>query len=315
MEKIRLGISSCLLGENVRYDGGHKLDRFIKDTLGQYVEYVAVCPEVECGLDIPRESMRLEGGPEAPRLVTTRSKIDLTLRMMRWAQKRVVELEKEDLCGFIFKSDSPSSGMERVKIYGENKMPVKKGVGIFAGIFMKHFPLLPVEDEGRLHDPALRENFIERVFALRRWRESRKEKGGEEALIDFHTSHKFLILAHSPRHYQLMGKLVANQRSMPREELLDKYQVLLLESLALKGTPQKHVNVLQHMLGYFKKQLTADEKTELLEIIGDYQRGYIPLIVPVSLLRHYVRKYEQSYLQRQVYLNPHPVELKLRNHV
>ena len=315
MEKIRLGISSCLLGENVRYDGGHKLDRFIKDTLGQYVEYVAVCPEVECGLDIPRESMRLEGGPEAPRLVTTRSKIDLTLRMMRWAQKRVVELEKEDLCGFIFKSDSPSSGMERVKIYGENKMPVKKGVGIFAGIFMKHFPLLPVEDEGRLHDPALRENFIERVFALRRWRESRKEKGGEEALIDFHTSHKFLILAHSPRHYQLMGKLVANQRSMPREELLDKYQVLLLEYLSLKGTPKKHVNVLQHMLGYFKKQLTADEKTELLEIIGDYQRGYIPLIVPVSLLRHYVRKYEQSYLERQVYLNPHPVELKLRNHV
>ena len=315
MEKIRLGISSCLLGENVRYDGGHKLDRFIKDTLGQYVEYVAVCPEVECGLGIPRESMRLEGGPEVPRLVTTRSKIDLTLRMMRWAQKRVVELEKEDLCGFIFKSDSPSSGMERVKIYGENKMPVKKGVGIFAGIFMKHFPLLPVEDEGRLHDPALRENFIERVFALRRWRESRKEKGGEEALIDFHTSHKFLILAHSPRHYQLMGKLVANQRSMPREELLDKYQVLLLEYLSLKGTPKKHVNVLQHMLGYFKKQLTADEKTELLEIIGDYQRGYIPLIVPVSLLRHYVRKYEQSYLQRQVYLNPHPVELKLRNHV
>ena len=315
MEKIRLAISSCLLGENVRYDGGHKLDRFIKDTLGQYVEYVAVCPEVECGLGIPRESVRLEGKPEAPRLVTTRSKIDLTLRMMRWAQKRVVDLEKEDLCGFIFKSDSPSSGMERVKIYDENKMPVKKGVGIFAGIFMKHFPLLPVEDEGRLHDPALRENFIERVFALRRWRESRKEKGGEEALIDFHTSHKFLILAHSPRHYQLMGKLVANQRSMPREELLDKYQVLLLEYLSLKGTPKKHVNVLQHMLGYFKKQLTADEKTELLEIIGDYQRGYIPLIVPVSLLRHYVRKYEQSYLQRQVYLNSHPVELKLRNHV
>jgi len=253
MEKIRLGISSCLLGENVRYDGGHKLDRFIKDTLGQYVEYVAVCPEVECGLGIPRESVRLEGKPEAPRLVTTRSKIDLTLRMMRWAQKRVVDLEKEDLCGFIFKSDSPSSGMERVKIYDENKMPVKKGVGIFAGVFMKHFPLLPVEDEGRLHDPALRENFIERAFALRRWREARKEKGGKEALIDFHTSHKFLILAHSPRHYQLMGKLVANQRSMPREELLDKYQVLLLESLALKGTPQKHVNVLQHMLGYFKK--------------------------------------------------------------
>jgi uncharacterized protein YbbK (DUF523 family) len=166
MEKIRLGVSSCLLGEKVRYDGGHKLDRLLIDTLGKYVDYVPVCPEVECGLGIPRNPMRLEGNPETPRLIVTRTREDLTGRMETWAKKRVAELEKEDLCGYIFKSDSPSSGMERVKVYNEKSMPVKNGVGIFAKIFMEHFPLLPVEDEGRLHDPGLRENFIERIFAF-----------------------------------------------------------------------------------------------------------------------------------------------------
>jgi len=314
-EKIKLGISACLLGENVRYDGGHKLDKFIKETLGQYVEYVAVCPEVECGFGIPRESMHLEGEPDAPRLVTTRTKIDLTLRMVNWAQKRVRELEKEDLCGFIFKSDSPSSGMERVKIYNENKMPVKKGVGIFAGIFMNYFPVLPVEDEGRLHDPDLRENFIERIFALRRWRESLKNTKGKGSLLHFHTAHKLLILSHSTKHYQIMGKLVADQKKIPLTQLRGKYEILLLEALSLRATPKKHTNVLQHMMGYFKEQLSADEKSELLEIISDYHKGFVPLIVPVTLIRHYARKYQQGYLTEQVYLNPHPTELKLRNHV
>ena len=314
-EKIKLGISACLLGENVRYDGGHKLDKFIKETLGQYVEYVAVCPEVECGFGIPRESMHLEGEPDAPRLVTTRTKIDLTLRMVNWAQKRVRELEKEDLCGFIFKSDSPSSGMERVKIYNENKMPVKKGVGIFAGIFMNYFPVLPVEDEGRLHDPDLRENFIERIFALRRWRESLKNTKGKGSLLHFHTAHKLLILSHSTKHYQIMGKLVADQKKIPLTQLRGKYEILLLEALSLRATPKKHTNVLQHMMGYFKEQLSADEKSELLEIIVDYHKGFVPLIVPVTLIRHYARKYQQGYLTEQVYLNPHPTELKLRNHV
>src|SRR4030066_444615 len=211
MEKVKLGISTCLLGENVRYDGGHKLDRFLKDTLGRYVEYVPICPEVECGLGIPRESMHLEGEPEYPRLMTTRTRQDMTRRMVNWARKRVVQLKREDLCGFIFKSNSPSSGMGRVKIYPENKMPVKKGVGIFAGIFMKQFPLLPVEDEGRLHDPGLRENFIERIFALKRWREALNKEQSRRSLIDFHTRHKLLILAHSPKHYQTMGRLVAGQ--------------------------------------------------------------------------------------------------------
>ena len=315
MKKIKLGISSCLLGENVRYDGGHKLDRFLKDTLGQYVEYVPICPEVECGLGIPRESMHLEGEPESPRLITTRTRQDMTQRMVYWARKRVVQLERKDLCGFIFKSDSPSSGMERVKIYNENKMPVKKGVGIFAGIFMENFPLLPVEDEGRLHDPGLRENFIERIFALKRWREALNKEHSKRSLVDFHTRHKLLILAHSPRLYQVMGKLVADLKNMSLQGLNSQYQALLLEALAMKTTPKKNVNVLQHMVGYFKQQLSIGEKKELLKIINHFQRGYIPSVVPVTLISHYVHKYDQPYLKGQVYLNPHPLELQLRNHV
>ena len=315
MEKIRLGISACLLGENVRYDGGHKLDLFLTETLGQYVEYVPVCPEVESGLPVPRESMHLEGNPDSPRLMTIRTKQDLTERMIQWARKRVAGLEKEGLCGFIFKSDSPSSGMEQVRIYNEKGMPVKKGVGIFARIFMNHFPLLPVEDEGRLHDPGLRENFIERIFTLKRWREvlARKESRGN--VVDFHTKHKLLILSHSPKHYQTMGKLVAKAKEIPIKELYQQYQAILMEALQLKATPKKNTNVLQHMMGYFKEQLSSDEKKELLEVIDHYREGYIPLVVPITLISHYVRKYDQPYLKQQVFLNPHPLELQLRNHV
>lgn len=315
MEKIRLGISSCLLGNNVRYDGGHKLDRFLTDTLGKYIEYVPVCPEVECGLGIPRPSMRLEGNPDAPRLIVTSTREDMTQRMESWAQKRITQLEKEDICGFIFKSDSPSSGMERVKIYNEKSMPVKNGVGVFAAMFMKNFPLLPVEDEGRLHDPGLRENFIERIFALKRWREAIADKNFKKSLIDFHSKHKLLLLAHSTKHYQMMGKLVALQKIFSAKAIQKQYQDLLLEALKIKATPAKHVNVLQHMMGYFKEQLSADEKKELLELIKQYRDGYIPLVVPVTLVSHYVRKYEEPYLKEQAYLCPHPAELQLRNHV
>ena len=315
MEKIKLGISTCLLGENVRYDGGHKLDRFLTDTLGQYVEYIPVCPEVECGLPIPRESMHLEGDPESPRLVTLRTKQDMTERMVSWAKKRVVELEKEGLCGFIFKSDSPSSGMERVRVYNEKGMPVKKGVGMFARIFMDHFLLLPVEDEGRLHDPKLRENFVERIFTLKRWREVLAQKESRGNLVDFHTQHKLLILSHSPKHYQVMGKLVAKAKEIVLKELYQQYQTILMEALQLKTTPKKNANVLMHMMGYFKEQLSSDEKQELLEVIDHYRQELIPLIVPITLINHYVRKYDQPYLKQQVYLNPHPLELQLRNHV
>ena len=315
MEGIKLGISACLLGENVRYDGGHKLDRFLTDTLGQYVEYVPVCPEVECGLDIPRESMHLEGDPDSPRLVTTHTKQDMTDRMVRWAHKRVLKLEKEALCGFIFKSNSPSSGMERIRVYNGKGMPVKNGVGIFARIFMDHFPLLPVEDERRLHDPEIRENFMEGIFTLKRWRKVLSKKENRGNVVDFHTKHKLLIFSHSPKHYQTMGKLVAWAKDLPLKELYQRYQTLLMESLNLKTTPKKNANVLQHMMGYFKERLSSDEKKELREVIDFYRKGCIPLIVPVTLINHYVRKYDQSYLKEQVYLYPHPLELQLRNHV
>jgi uncharacterized protein YbgA (DUF1722 family)/uncharacterized protein YbbK (DUF523 family) len=313
--KIKLGISLCLLGENVRFDGGHKLDRFLRDTLGQYVEYVPVCPEVECGLPVPREAMHLEGDPASPRLVTSRTKQDLTARMVNWARKRVVELEEENLMGFIFKSDSPSSGMERVRVYNDKGMPSKKGVGMFARIFMEYFPLLPVEEEGRLHDPVLRENFIERLFALKRWREAVEQRGDRGALVDFHTRQKLLILSHSPKHYQAMGRLVARGKSLPMKDLYLQYQNVFQDALKLKTTPKKNANVLQHMMGYFKEQLTANEKQELLEVIDLYRTEYLPLIVPITLIKHYVRKYDQPYLKEQVYLNPHPIELQLRNHV
>lgn len=315
MEKIKIGISSCLLGNAVRYDGGHKLDRFLRDTLGQYVDYVPVCPETECGMGIPRESMRLEGKTGAPRLVTHRTREDKTEMMLRWAKKRVAELEAENLCGFIFKSDSPSSGMERVKVYDDKGMPTKTGVGIFARIFMEHFPLLPVEEEGRLNDTGLRENFIERIFTLKRWREIRNMKSSRGALVDFHTRHKLLLLSHSTKLYQAMGKLVAGQKSLSVQDLFLQYELMMMETLKMKTTPKKNVNVLQHMMGYFKEQLSADEKKELLEILDDYQKGFLPLIVPLTLIGHYVRKYDQAYLRKQIYLNPHPLELQLRNHV
>ncbi len=312
---IKLGISSCLLGEAVRWNGGHKLDRFLADTLGEFVEYVPVCPEVECGFGTPREPFRQVGDPDSPRLITSRTKIDYTDRMNRWARERVRELEKEDLCGFIFKSRSPSSGMGRVKVYSEKGVPVKKGVGMFARAFMEHFPLLPVEEDGRLHDLKLRENFIERIFAFKRWREGLEEKQSRGGLVDFHTKHKMLILAHSVEHHRVMGMLMARAKEFPLKDLYEEYQRLFMQALRLKSTPKKNANVMIHILGYFKKQLSADEKQELLEIIGLYREGTIPLIVPITLVNHYVRKYDQPYLKAQCYLHPHPLELQLRNHV
>lgn len=313
-EKIRLGISSCLLGEKVRFDGSHKLDHFLTETLGPYVEYVPVCPEVEIGLTTPREALRLVGSENNQRLVFSRSGEDITERMTAWAKKRVVELEKENLSGFIFKAKSPSSGMERVRLYDRNGVPGKTGVGLFAKAFMDHFPLLPVEEEGRLHDPRLRENFIEAIFALKRWREALLDGLTAANLVGYHTRHKLLIMSHSPDIYRQMGKLVAESGKVEPKNLYRDYLSLLMKALHLQTTKAKQVNVLHHILGYFKKQLSADEKQEALEIIERYRTRQVPLVVPITLLNHFVRKYHQPYLQQQVYLNPHPVELKLRNH-
>jgi len=313
-EKIRLGISSCLLGKKVRYDGGTQQDRFITDTLGRFVDFLPVCPEVECGLSVPREAMRLVGDPKNPRLVTRYSKVDHTERMRKWAAARVVELAREDLGGFIFKSRSPSSGMERVKVYREDERVTKDGVGIFARAFMEHFPLLPVEEEGRLHDIRLRENFIERIFVYKRWRELLANNKTRQGLVVFHTNHKLLLMAHSITYYRAMGKHVAHAKEFSNQELFARYENMLMEAMRLKTTLKKNVNVLLHMMGYFKKYLTGEEKQELLEIIDHYRMGYIPLIVPVTLFNHYTRKYEERYLAGQYYLKPHPLEMKLRNH-
>ena len=224
------------------------------------------------------------------------------------------ELEKENLCGFIFKSDSPNSGLSRVKVYNAKGMAEKKGVGLFARAFTQHFPLLPVEEEGRLNDAKLRETFIEQIFTLKRWRETMASGRSMKNLVDFHTRHKLLVLSHSPAHAKLMGKLVAEGKQMPIDEVYTRYERLLIETLRLKTTVKKNMNVLEHILGYFKEQLSADEKQEVLELFDRYRREFVPLIVPVTLLNHYVRKYDQPYLKQQVYLNPHPIALKLRNH-
>ncbi|MFW5837664.1 MAG: YbgA family protein [Desulfovibrionaceae bacterium] len=311
---LKLGVSSCLLGANVRYDGGHKLDKFLRDTLGRFVEFVPVCPEVESGLPIPRPTLRLVGDPDAPRLVFAKSGEDHTDAMLAWAEKRLEELAEQDLCGFVFKSRSPSSGMERIKVYPpEGGMAVNKGVGVFARAFMERFPAIPVEDDGRLNDPRLRENFIERIFVMKRWRDMLEKGFSRGALVSFHTRHKLLLLAHSPERYRNLGRLTA-QGPKDLDELRDAYLAELSAAMGLLPTVKKHVNVLQHMMGHLKKLISPDEKQELLEVIESFRRGLVPLIVPVTLLSHHVRKHGVEYLAGQHYLTPHPLELKLRNH-
>jgi uncharacterized protein YbgA (DUF1722 family)/uncharacterized protein YbbK (DUF523 family) len=313
-ERIKIGVSACLLGQNVRYNGGHSRDPFITDMLSHFVEFFPVCPEVECGLSVPREALRLVGDPEEPRLITGNTRQDLTERMLNWCSKKLQDLEKLDLCGFIFKKGSPSSGMERVKVYNDNGIPSNRGVGVFAGAFMRRFPLLPVEEDGRLHDPVLRENFIEAVFVLKRWRECIFPKPTRRAVIEFHSKHKFLLMSHSPTHMRLLGKLVGSLIEYEIEDFRTQYQRLLMEALRLKTTRRKHTDALTHCMGFMKKLLSTDEKSELIDVIEQYRQGHIPLIVPVTLLNHYVRKYEPPYLKDQYYLKPHPIELRLRNH-
>jgi uncharacterized protein YbgA (DUF1722 family)/uncharacterized protein YbbK (DUF523 family) len=313
--KIRIGISSCLLGENVRYDGGHKLDHYLVDTLGKYIEWVPVCPEVEYGLPVPREAMRLVGDPISPRLVTRSSGIDHTKGMLTWAGKKLKDIEKGDLCGFIFKSRSPSSGYKGVKVYSSSGMPARRGTGIFAAAFIKHFPLVPIEDDGRLHDPQLRENFIERVFVFQRWKRFVETGPPVKGLVEFHTRHKLLLMSHSPKHYTLLGRLVADSGKLKKDEMLSKYISLLMEGLKLIATVKKNTNVLSHITGYFRKRLGPDEKAELVHVIENYHKGLVPLIVPITLIQHYVRKFDEPYLKKQYYLAPHPLELMLRNHI
>jgi len=317
-QPIRVGVSACLLGRNVRYDGGHKLDRYVTGILGRYFEFVPVCPEVECGLGVPREPMRLVGDPELPRLVTVKTGLDHTERLQSWAAGRVEELTEASLCGYILKAKSPSCGLARVKVYGDTGVPSLQGMGLFARAFMDCFPLVPVEDEGRLNDSKLRENFLERIFTLVRWRETLAGDGATglvPRLISFQARHKLLFMAHSPQLARQLGKLTAEAANWPADGLRQAYETLLMRTLSLPASPAKHVNVLEHIMGYFKKLLSADEKAELREVFADYREGRVPLVVPVTLLAHYTRKYDVAYLKDQVYLRPHPADLALRNHV
>jgi len=313
--EIKVGVSACLLGEEVRYDGGHKRDAFVVDTLGSHVTWVAVCPEMEIGLGTPREAIRLQGDASAPRLIGTKTGIDLTRRMTGYARSRVRALAGLGLSGYILKRASPSCGMERVKIYSEDGMPGRLGRGLFAGALMDGLPLLPVEEEGRLSDPRLRENFITRVFAYRRLQALRESGGRPRDVVAFHTAHKFLLLAHSPRHYATLGRLVAGQPAGARASWLEAYAEQLMAALRVLATTKKHVNVLQHLMGFFKDQLAPGEKRELLGLIEDYARGLVPLVVPITLVNHYVARFDLAYIHDQVYLRPHPKELMLRNHV
>lgn len=312
---IRVGISSCLLGKEVRFDGGHKRDRYITDTLGRFFEWLPVCPEVELGLGTPRETLRLLGTPEAPRLVFGKTGGDITDEMQGWSQRRLDQLAKQDLSGYILKSDSPSCGMERVRVYGSGGMPSKSGVGVYARALMDRFPFLPVEEEGRLHDLALRENFVERVFCYRRWQDLLAGGLTRGRLVEFHTRVKLLLMAHSPKHYTEMGRLVANAKAMTPAALEAKYGELFMTALKIKATTKKHTNVLQHILGYLKRSLEPHDKAELLAVLADYAKGLVPLVVPLTLLRHHLSRFEVAYVLEQVYLNPHPRELMLRNHV
>jgi uncharacterized protein YbgA (DUF1722 family)/uncharacterized protein YbbK (DUF523 family) len=314
---MRVGVSTCLLGERVRYDGGHKHDRYVTGVLGQYVdEWVPVCPEVESGLPIPRESMRLVGDPENPRLIMPRSGTDQTERMLTFTAGKLDELATQQLNGFIFKKNSPSSGAFRVKVYDKNGVPNASGSGLFAGAFMKRFPYLPVEEEGRLHDLPLRENFIERLFAHARWTCLLNEDPTPGGLVKFHSSVKLALMAHSPAHYQELGRLVAKAGTMPWEELVEAYYAGYMTGMSKLATRGRHVNVLQHLMGYLKDDLASEDKQELLGLFEDYREGLVPLIVPITLLKHHLARHDvPDWVHIQTYLNPYPKELMLRNHV
>jgi len=299
----------------VRWDGGHKRDPFLVDTLGRFVEWVPVCPEVELGLPVPRDTLRLEGRGRDVRMIMTATGDDHTDGMRAWAQRRLRELAKADLSGYVLKRGSPSCGMERVRVYGVRGTPARTGRGLFAEALLARLPLLPVEEEGRLSDERVREGFIERVFAYRRLRDFFGGRWTLGGLVAFHTAHKLQIMAHSVEAYGRLGRIVARAKGVARARLEETYASGFMEALAVPATTRRHTNVLQHMLGYLRRDLATAERRELAGLVEDYRRGLVPLIVPIVLLRHHVNRLAVAYLQGQTYLEPHPKELMIRNRV
>ena len=311
---IRVGISACLLGQEVRFDGGHKRDSFLTDVLGRFVELVPVCPEVDAGFGAPREAMHLSRVRGAIRLVTVKTEQDVTPAMERAIRRRLPALESEKLSGYVLKKNSPSCGLEGVKIYEGEGAPAAMGRGLFADALTQRLPQLPVEEEGRLSDPHLRENFVERVFAYNRLRTLFSGTWSIGALVEFHTAHKLILMSHAPEGYRRLGTFVAAARTVPRGQLKQRYAETFMRTMAALATRRRHANVLQHMAGYFKHRLDRESQVELQNTIEDYRVGLTPLVVPITLLQHHVRVHHVDYLAGQLYLRPHPKELLLRNH-
>ena len=317
-ERLRIGVSACLLGREVRFDGQHKRDAFLVDALGPFVEFVPVCPEVEVGMSIPREPVRLVGAARGPHMLGQRSGDDWTARMTAFSERRVDALARESLSGYVLKKDSPSCGLSRVKLYpskAPDAAPDRVGQGLFAAALTRAFPHLPIEEEGRLNDAHLRESFIERVFAYRRLQGLWATRWTLRSLIAFHTANKMSLLSHDEPGYRRLGRLVATAKSFPRAELRERYQAGFMTALEKLATPGGHVNVMTHMLGHFSDRLEPLARQELLGVVEDYRRGLVPLIAPLTLVRHYVRTLNVEYLLGQTYLDPHPKELMLRNRV
>lgn len=315
-ERIRVGISTCLLGENVRFDGGHKRDRFITDTLGAYFAWVPVCPEVEVGMGTPRETVRLAKGTDGDRMVAPKSGADWTERMRAYSEKRVETLRSQRLRGYILKKDSPTCGMSRVRRYDANGVPSRDGVGLYARSLLKAYPNLPIEEEGRLNDPALRENFVTRVFTFDRWLSLREGTPQPKDLVNFHTAHKMLLLAHDEAAYRQLGPLVASAGEVADlDALLDAYEALMMRALKAVATRKRHVNVLQHLMGFAKRAIDGRDKDELLQLIEEYRRGWVPLATPLALLQHHLRRASHPWVSAQVYLEPYPRPLALRSTV
>ena len=312
--RIPVGISGCLLGEAVRYDGGHKLDRYVTGELGRWFEYVPFCPEALAGLGIPRPPIRLAGDPAAPRAVRVADEsVDVTTALETTARRVVPELET--LRGYIFKRGSPSCGMERVKVYHAPGRSPRMGRGLFARAVMEAWPLLPCEEEGRLNDPSLRESFVERVFAHDRWRRMMAEGFTPARLVAFHARHKLLLLSHSEVHYRAAGRLVADAGRRDRTMLGDEYLQTFMDGMRRRSTRRRHANVLQHLAGHLKRSVEAGDRQALAALIEEYRTGAIPLVVPIRLLRHHFRRAPDRYVEMQHYLEPCPDALGLRNHL
>ena len=315
-EPIRVGVSACLLGAEVRFDGGHKRDRYLTDVIGPMVEWLPVCPELEVGLGLPRPVIQLRGGETGDRLVERESGRDWTDPMRTWSSGRVDELLALGLDGFVFKKDSPSCGATRVRVYGpEGSMPGRTGVGFFSREVFARFPGLPIEEEGRLRDWPLRERFIEALFSHNRWRVLIRRGLSRRDLVAFHEAHKMLVMVHDERIARELGRVVASFGQAPDETVYERYAELFPRAFLQRATRARHVNVLEHLFGHLKRAIGPVEKSQIRLAIDDFREGRVPLVVPISLLRFLVMVHEVDYVRGQLYLEPHPKEMMLRNHV